>query len=236
MRLLPLLTLCLAVACGSPEATTPPPPSETLAAANPPPAEGVAEARNPALLDPSPATETAPATYKVRFETTEGDFVVQVHRAWAPLGADRFYNLVKIGYFDDVAFFRAIDDFMVQFGVHGDPAVTEAWSSAPIQDDPVQQSNTRGMVTFATAGANTRTTQIFVNYVDRNRQLDAMGFAPFGEVVQGMSVVDSLYKGYGEGAPRGTGPHQGRLKTQGNPYLKRNFPELDYVVRASIVE
>jgi peptidyl-prolyl cis-trans isomerase A (cyclophilin A) len=151
------------------------------------------------------------------------------------LGADRFYNLVKVGFYDGVKFFRAIDGFMVQFGIHGDPSVTKVWRQANISDDPVKQSNTRGRVTFAMAGPNSRTTQVFINYVDRNRQLDGMGFAPFGEVVEGMEVVDRLYKGYGEGAPRGMGPDQGRLQAQGNAYLEQEFPKLSGVVRATIV-
>src|SRR6516162_5320221 len=125
---------------------------------------------------PSEATATAPATYKVKMTTTKGDFTVEVHRDWAPLGADRFYNLVKLGYFTDVAFFRVIKGFMVQFGIHGDPTVSRAWRDAHVKDDPTgKQSNKRGMLTFATAGPNTRTTQLFINYAD-NGNLDSMGF------------------------------------------------------------
>jgi peptidyl-prolyl cis-trans isomerase A (cyclophilin A) len=190
----------------------------------------------PALLDPAAAKEQAPATFKAKFTTTKGDFVVQVTREWSPAGADRFYNLVKIGYYNDTRFFRAIDDFMVQFGLHGDPAVNRAWTDAQIKDDPVMQSNKRGYVTFAKTGApNSRTTQIFINYVDGNAKLDAMGFAPFGQVVEGMSVVDSLYKGYGEGAPGGSGPFQGKVKNEGNAYLDKEFPKLDGVKRAEIM-
>jgi peptidyl-prolyl cis-trans isomerase A (cyclophilin A) len=174
--------------------------------------------------------------FKVKFTTTEGDFVVEAHRDWAPNGADRFYNLVKIGYFDGVSFFRAIDGFMVQFGIHGDPAVNNHWRDSNIADDPVVKSNLRGFVTFAMAGTpNSRSTQIFVNYADKNAQLDGMGFAPFAQVVEGMDVVDKLYKGYGEGAPMGRGPDQGRVQFEGNAYLNQAFPELDSVKSAVIL-
>lgn len=191
-----------------------------------------------ALKDPSKLTEEAPATFKAKFTTTKGDVVVEVHRDWAPKGADRFYNLVKNGYYTDIAFFRVIQSprkFMAQFGIHGDPVIGAAWREARIQDDPQKESNTRGRITFATAGPNTRTSQLFINYGD-NSNLDSMGFAPFGEVVSGMDVVDSLYSGYGEGAPRGRGPDQGRLQAEGNTYLKAEFPELDYLKSASIVQ
>ena len=191
---------------------------------------------DPKLLDPAAATETAPETYKVKFETTKGDFVVEVKRADAPMGADRFYNLVKIGFYNDVAFFRAIDGFMVQFGLHGEPPVNRKWRAARIKDDPVKGSNKRGMITFAKTGQpDSRTTQVFINFKD-NKNLDGMGFAPFGNVVDGMKVVDSLHTGYGEGAPRGRGPNQGRIQSEGNKYLKKDFPELDYVKSASIIE
>jgi peptidyl-prolyl cis-trans isomerase A (cyclophilin A) len=178
--------------------------------------------------------ERAPATFQARFETSKGDVVVEVHRDWAPLGADRFYTLVKSGYFDGVRFFRVIPGFMAQFGIHGDPQVAAAWRGATIPDDPVRQHNVRGTVSFATAGPATRTTQLFINYGD-NRRLDAMGFAPFGQVVQGMEVVDQLYGGYGEGAPAGRGPDQSRIEAQGNAYLERDFPQLDQIKRATIV-
>ncbi len=191
---------------------------------------------DPVLLDPSKATAQAPDAFKAKFETTKGAFVVAVDRSKSPQGADRFYNLVKIGYFGDTAFFRAIDGFMVQFGLHGEPSVNRAWRQAQIDDDPVKGSNKRGMVTFAKQSApNSRTTQIFINYKD-NANLDGMGFSPFGEVVEGMDVVDSLYKGYGEGAPSGRGPSQGRIQSEGNAYLKKDFPELDYIKSASIIE
>src|SRR5437016_46298 len=162
----------------------------------------------------------APDSFRARFSTTKGDFVIEVHRAWAPLGADRFYNLVRSGYYDGLRFFRVIPGFMAQFGLHADTAVTSAWRERVIADDQMRRSNQRGMVTFATAGPGTRTTQIFINYRDNSR-LDGMGFMPFGEVVEGMAVVDSLYGGYGEGAPNGRGPDQMRIHIEGEKYLAR---------------
>ena len=191
---------------------------------------------NPALLDPSLATAKAPDTYKVKMETTAGDFVIEVHRDWAPHGADRFYNLVTIGYFNNVSFFRVIKGFMAQAGMNGDPAVSKVWLQARIPADPAKKSNTKGMVTFAMgAQPDTRTAQFFVNYAN-NSFLDASGFAPFGKVVEGFDSVKALYNGYGEGAPRGKGPSQGKLFSDGNAYLKGGFPKLDYIVTATIVE
>jgi peptidyl-prolyl cis-trans isomerase A (cyclophilin A) len=187
------------------------------------------------LLNPAGLTEQAPASFKVLFNTTKGDFTLEVNRDWAPLGADRFYNLVKAGYFTDIAFFRVIGGFMAQFGIHGDPAVSAAWRGARIQDDPVKQSNKRGYISYAMAGPNTRTTQLFISFGD-NSQLDSMGFSPFGKVASGMDVVDALHDGYGEGAPRGMGPDQGRVQMQGNAYLKADFPKLDYIKSASILK
>jgi peptidyl-prolyl cis-trans isomerase A (cyclophilin A) len=178
---------------------------------------------------------TAPATFKAKFETTKGDFVIEVHRDWAPNGADRFYSLVKAGFFEDVRFFRVIEGFMAQFGIHGDPKVSAVWRAQKITDDPVKASNKRGFVTFAMAGPNTRTTQLFINFAD-NTQLDTIGFPPFGEVVTGMDVVDKIYSGYGEGAPRGQGPEQGRLQSEGNEYLKKEFPKLDSIKKATLVD
>ncbi|HEX7450135.1 MAG TPA: peptidylprolyl isomerase [Pirellulales bacterium] len=192
--------------------------------------------RNPALLDPSLANEEAPEQFQARFSTTKGDFVIEVKRDWAPHAADRFYNLVKIGYFDDAAFFRNIEDFMVQFGINGDPAVNDKWNRSNIKDDPVKESNKRGYVTFAQKSIpNSRSTQIFINFGDNSR-LDSMRFAPFGRVVEGMDVVASLYSGYGEGAPQGRGPDQGRIQSEGNAYLKKGFPKLDYTKKATIEE
>jgi cyclophilin family peptidyl-prolyl cis-trans isomerase len=191
--------------------------------------EKMSKLRNPAAL-----TEQAPATFNANFDTSKGLFVITVHRDWAPNGADRFYNLVKNGFYDDVRFFRVIDGFMAQFGIHGNPAVASAWRQAQIKDDPVKQSNKRGFVVFATAGPNTRTT-LFINFGD-NTALDKQGFAPFGEVTKGMDVVDKIYNGYGEGAPRGRGPDQGRLQAEGNAYLAKDFPKLDYVKTATIAK
>jgi cyclophilin family peptidyl-prolyl cis-trans isomerase len=190
-------------------------------------------AQSPNLSNPAALTEQAPATYKVKFDTTKGAFVVQVTRAWAPIGADRFYNLVKNGFYDNVRFFRVISGFMVQFGINGDPGIMAKWRDAPIKDDPVTQSNKRGYITFATAGPDTRTSQVFINFND-NTQLNDMGFAPFGRVISGMDVVDKLNAEYGEGAPRGRGPDQSRMQREGNAYLAKDFPRLDLVKKATI--
>jgi peptidyl-prolyl cis-trans isomerase A (cyclophilin A) len=194
-------------------------------------APGAALAGN--LSDPASLNEQAPPVYKAKFDTSKGSFVVEVNRDWAPNGADRFYNLVKNGYYNDARFFRVIDGFMVQFGINGDPKISAVWRDANIKDDPVKQSNTRGMMTFATAGPNTRTTQVFINFGD-NAGLDRQGFSPFGKVVSGMDVVDSLYGGYGEGAPNGKGPNQGVVQSLGNPYLEKAFSKLDYIKKATI--
>jgi len=185
------------------------------------------------LSDPSALREQAPPTYRVKFDTSKGPFVIEVHRDWAPKGADRFYNLVKNGFYDNGRFFRVISGFMVQFGINADPQLSERWRSARIEDDPVHQSNTRGMITFATAGPNTRTTQVFINYGD-NASLDRQGFAPFGQVISGMNVVDGLFAGYGEGAPSGGGPSQERIQREGNAYLTKDFAKLDYIKSATI--
>jgi peptidyl-prolyl cis-trans isomerase A (cyclophilin A) len=196
----------------------------------------LAHVTHPDLLDPAKATAKAPDVFKAKFSTTKGDFVVEVHRDWSPSGADRFYNLVQMGFFDDTRFFRVVDGFMVQWGISGDPQVSAKWQNAGISDDPVKGSNTRGMMTFAMSGApNSRTTQVFINLVD-NARLDAMKFAPFAKVLTGMEVVDQLYKGYGEGAPGGSGPFQGQIQSQGNAYLDSKFPKLDGVKHAEIVK
>ncbi len=179
------------------------------------------------VMNPASLKETAPETYKVKVTTPKGDFVVQVTRAWAPLGADRFYNLVRSGFFTDAYFFRIVKGFVTQFGIHSNPAVAKAWRAANIADDPVKESNKRGTLSFATAGPNTRTTQIFINLVD-NARLDGMGFSPFGQVIEGMDVVDKLYDGYGEA------PDQGMIQEQGGAYLKKNFPLMDSI-RAAII-
>ena len=185
------------------------------------------------LMNPSALKEQAPAVYRVDFDTSKGPFVVEVHRDWAPLAADRFYNLVKNGFYDNARFFRVIEGFMVQFGVNGDPKISAVWREARIKDDPPRISNKRTFVTFATAGPNTRTTQVFINYGD-NSNLDRQGFTPFGQVVSGMKVVDSFYSGYGEGAPRGLGPDQTKLQNEGNAYLVSQFGNLDYINKATI--
>ena len=178
--------------------------------------------------------EHAPDVYKVKFETSKGDFVVQVNKEWAPLGAERFYQLVQSGFYDKARFFRVLPGFMVQFGINADPKVSMLWQNQVFPDDPVKQSNTRGKVTFATRGPSSRTTQVFINYAD-NARLDASGFTPFGEVTSGMEVVDSLYSGYGEGYPNGNGPVQDLMQTQGNQYLDQNFPRLDSIKKASVL-
>src|SRR5690349_11075282 len=178
--------------------------------------------RNPAALN-----ETAPATYKAKFDTSKGPFVIEVHRDWAPKGADRFYNLVKNGFFDDCRFFRVVPDFMVQFGINGDPNIQKSWANANLTDDPVKQSNKKGYVTFATRGPNTRTTQMFINFKD-NGFLDRQGFAPFGEVVSGMDVVEKITSQYGEK------PNQASIQSEGNAYLNSQFPKLDYIKKATI--
>jgi len=216
-NILLLSALLFAAACSQRPVETPQPVPDQSAAA------------------PAAAQAQTPAVFKTKFATTKGDFVIEIHRDWAPRGADRFYELVKSGFFQDVAFFRAIDGFMVQFGIHGDPAVSAKWRGANIPDDPASgRSNSRGALTFATAGPGTRTTQLFINFGD-NGNLDGMGFTPIGQVAEGMSVVDSLYKGYGEGAPSGMGPDQGRVQAEGNAYLKRDFPKLDYIKSAQLV-
>jgi len=191
---------------------------------------------HPALRVPAKADKQAPEQFRVRFETTQGEIVIEVTRAWAPNGADRFYNLVDIGFFEDIGFFRVMKNFMAQFGIHGKPQVSRVWSTATIPDDPVVQSNLRGTITYAkTARPNSRTTQLFINLNDDNSRLDDMGFAPFGRIVEGMDVVDAIHK-TGEGAPRGTGPNQKRVQNRGNVYLKMHFPKIDYLRRAEIIE
>lgn len=185
------------------------------------------------LYTPKRLTDIAPPTFRARFETPAGDFVIEVHRDWAPLGADRFYNLVENGFYDDTRVYRVIEDFMAQFGMNGDPRVNMAWKNAILVDDPVVQSNTRGRVAFAKGGPHSRTTEVFVSLRD-NASLDERGFAPFGEVVEGMDVVDRFYADYGDGPPRGEGPYQAQVRVQGNAYLDASFPELTRIVRATV--
>jgi peptidyl-prolyl cis-trans isomerase A (cyclophilin A) len=194
-------------------------------------AGATAAAPPPALLHPAGLKAKAPAVYTVAFTTTKGRFDVTVRRAWAPHGADRFYNLVRAHFFDGVEFFRVVKGFVVQFGISGYPAVSSAWQNASIPDDPVKTSNVRGTITYADAGPNTRTTQVFVNLAN-NASLDGQGFAPFGKVTKGMSVVDKLYAGYGD-QPTNTQP---QIAAQGNAFLKKQFPKLDAVLTARVVK
>jgi len=189
------------------------------------------QAPPPQLLKPAALHAKAPATYDVAFKTTKGTFVVTVHRAWAPLGADRFYNLVQARFFDGDEFFRVVTGFVVQFGMSPYPAVSSAWQNADIKDDPVKQTNAPGTISFADAGPNTRTTQVFVN-LGNNARLDSYGFAPFGSVTTGMAVVQKLFGGYDD---RPTNL-QGQIASQGNAFLKKRFPKLDAVVTARVVK
>jgi peptidyl-prolyl cis-trans isomerase A (cyclophilin A) len=236
-------------ACQKPEqpAQTAPPEQSKVEApvqpVTPAPAEtkpGATTASRPAeasrnytkeLLSPAKLKEKAPETYKVKFDTTRGEFTISVTRAWAPMGADRFYNLVKHHFYDGAAFFRVVPDFVVQFGISANPSVSGAWKHTEIKDDPVTQSNKRGTITFATAGPNTRTTQVFISLKDNGR-LDSMGFAPFGVVDgNGMNIVEMMYEGYGDSA----GPDQDQLEKQGDPYLKKGWPKLDSIKSATLV-
>jgi peptidyl-prolyl cis-trans isomerase A (cyclophilin A) len=187
-----------------------------------------------ALLQPATLRAKAPDVYEVKFVTTQGEFGVKVTRSWAPNGADRFFNLVRHHFYDGAAFFRVLPGFMAQFGLSPYPEVSKAWDNANIKDDPVAQSNHRGFITYAMAGPNTRTTQVFINY-GNNERLDRDGFAPFGMVTDGMEVVDKLYSGYGEGAPGGRGPSQELIGNRGRPYLQQMFPKLDSIKTAEVV-
>ena len=182
------------------------------------------------LKNPAALTERAPDTFKANFETSKGLVVIEVHRDWSPIGADRFYNLVKNGFYDGCRFFRVLDGFMAQVGMNGDPNIQRVWGGANIKDDPVTKSNTRGFVSFAKTGApDSRSTQFFVNFANNNG-LDKQGFSPFGEVTTGMKVVDDLYTGYG----RNNVPSQGQISAEGNAYLNREYPRLDFIKSATI--
>jgi peptidyl-prolyl cis-trans isomerase A (cyclophilin A) len=207
--------------------------TQKSAPASKPPA-GASSSYDKALLTPSALNAKAPETFDVKFTTTQGDFTVHVIRAWAPLGADRFYNMAKHHFFDGAAFFRVISGFMAQFGLSAYPEVNRVWSNATIKDDKVTQSNKRGAITFATAGANTRTTQLFINF-GNNNGLDGQGFSPFGEVTSGMDVVDKLYSDYGDGPPSGRGPDQGRVTNEGRAYLEKSFPKLDTIKTTTLI-
>lgn len=185
------------------------------------------------LTVPASLQDQAPPVFQAAFETTKGSFKVEVHRDWAPRGADRFYNLVRSGFYDGARFFRVVEKY-VQWGLPADPALTAAWRYTGMTDDVVLQSNTKGRVAFAAAGPQTRTVQVFINRLD-NANLDRLGFAPFGEIVAGMDVVQKMHGGYGEGAPRGKGPDQAKIRAEGEAYLAREFGELDRIVRARVV-
>jgi len=229
--------VCMA---GAALAQTPPPaqkaPAKTAAPASTTPAPPKMSSPPPALLNPAALRAKAPDLYRVKFATTHGDFVVEVHRDWAPLGADRLYNLVRNRFFTDNAFYRYSPGFIVQFGVSAWPAVTKAWAGATIKDDPVKESNKKGTITYAMGGPNTRSTDFFINLKD-NSPLDGQGFAPLGMVTEGMDVVEGLYSGYGEmkGMPGGNGPDQALVQSQGKPYLDKNFPKLDSIKTATII-
>jgi peptidyl-prolyl cis-trans isomerase A (cyclophilin A) len=194
-------------------------------------------ARRSAMPQPRERGIVAPDSFRVAFETSRGRFDAVAHRAWAPIGVDRFYDLVRRRYYDDARIFRVVPGFVAQFGLSGDPRVAEAWRTRSIPDDPVRQSNRRGRVSFARGAPNTRTVQLYVNLRDNPRldTLNGFGFPPIAEVVSGMDVVDSLYAGYGEGPPRGRGPAQDSIRAQGNDYLRRAFPRLDFIQRARVV-
>ena len=211
-----------------------PPVPESKKAPEPEPDQTILSPRV-LLSNPGLADRQAPDTFRARFETTRGAFVIEAVREWSPRGADRFYNLLRAEYYDRTAFFRVIKGFMAQFGIHSNPQIGQKWATAPISDDPVVKSNRRGYVTFAMAGPDTRTTQLFINY-GNNSRLDRQGFPPFGRVLEGMSVVDALYSGYGDGPPGGQGPNQQMIRYQGNAYLKNQFPKLDYVKKAHLLE
>ena len=184
----------------------------------------------PAFAQEEKGMEKAPETFRVQFETSKGDFVIEVNRSWSPNGADRFYQLVRSGFYDDARFFRVVPGFMVQFGIAGDPQVQARWRDKTIQDDRVTQSNKKGYVTFAKTGQpNSRSTQIFINYADNNF-LDNQGFSPFGRVVEGMDVVEKINAEYGEK------PVQSQIQRRGNEYLNAEFPRLDYIEKARIVD
>jgi peptidyl-prolyl cis-trans isomerase A (cyclophilin A) len=190
-------------------------------------ATSFAQTGKPSLMNPASLNETAPATYKVKFDTSAGEFIVTVTRAWAPIGADRFYNLVKNGFYDGQRFVRVVPNFMVQFGINGDPDIQRNWVNANLKDDPAGvKSNARGYITFANRGPNSRSTQVFINYKS-NAFLDKT-FMPFGEVTTGMTSVDKINAKHGEN------PDQGQIQANGNRYLQKAFPDLDFIKKATI--
>jgi len=213
--------------------------SSLLALAQTSPGTGKEPPRGPSprlsLLNPASLKAKAPDVFKAQFTTTKGDFTVEVHRDWSPNGADRFYNLVKNGFYDGVVFYRVVPNFMVQFGISGNPKIEAAWAHANLRDDPLKQGNKRGRITYAMAGPNTRTTQVFINFRD-NSNLDSQGFTSFGEVTDGMDVVDKLYSGYGDMQEQGgRGPSVSKFEVEGNAYLTKNFSQLDSIKTAKIL-
>lgn len=233
-----LLILCIS---GAVLAQTPPPAKKAPATGTPAAATAATGAKTaaaaPSLMNPASLKAKAPELFRVKFVTTHGDFVVEVHRDWAPLGADRLYNLVKARFFTDNAFYRYSPGFIVQFGVSANPAVTAAWANAQIKDDPVKESNKKGTLTFAMGGPNTRSTDFFINLKDNGGSLDATGFSPLGTVTEGMDIVEGLYSGYGEmkGMAGGRGPDQPLVQSQGKAYLDKNFPKLDSIKSATVI-
>ncbi len=232
-------TLIVAISAAAPAQAQAPSPPQNAASKSGAAGQGSTTKKTPAtaraydraLLRPALLKDKAPAQYKVKFVTTRGDFTIDVTRAWAPLGADRFYNLVKHHFFDNASVFRVVPNFVAQFGISAYPAVTTAWKGTDIKDDPVTQSNKKGYITFATAGPNTRTTQVFINLVD-NTRLDRMGFTPFGVVEgDGMKVVEMFYDQYGDNA----GPDQPKIESQGKPYLDKGWPKLDTIKSATLL-
>jgi len=232
-------TLIIAISAAAPAQAQAPSPPQNAASKSGAAGQGSTTKKTPAtaraydraLLRPALLKDKAPAQYKVKFVTTRGDFTIDVTRAWAPLGADRFYNLVKHHFFDNASVFRVVPNFVAQFGISAYPAVTTAWKGTDIKDDPVTQSNKKGYITFATAGPNTRTTQVFINLVD-NTRLDRMGFAPFGVVEgDGMKMVEMFYDQYGDNA----GPDQPKIESQGKPYLDKGWPKLDTIKSATLL-
>jgi peptidyl-prolyl cis-trans isomerase A (cyclophilin A) len=218
------------------QAPAPAPSKSTAAKSTAAKSAGSSAASSAKALNPAACVAKAPDLYRAKFSTTHGDFVIEVHRDWAPLGADRFYNLVKCGYFNAAAFYRYVPNFIVQWGAAANPAVEKAWLNKNIKDDPVKQHNTKGTVTFAMGGKDTRTTEIFVNLRDNTGSLDGQGFAPIGTVSEGMDIVEGLYSGYGDMAEMGgRGPSQGKLQTDGKAYIDKGFPKLDSINSTTII-
>jgi peptidyl-prolyl cis-trans isomerase A (cyclophilin A) len=233
------MLLFAAVSCDDARAQAPPAQPKAAAGSTPTHKPAAASPYDRALLRPALLTAKAPATYQVKFTTTKGDFVMTVTRAWAPLGADRFYNLVRHHFYDNASFFRVLKGFVVQWGISAYPPVMAAWDHAPIKDEPVIQSNKKGFVTYAKGGPNSRATEVFINLRDNNSEpnnLDLMGFTPFGEVTEGMDVIERLYSGYGDGSDMGgKGPLQDTIQKLGKAYLDKDFPNLDSIKTTTLI-